>query len=213
VLKQPDCQFGDPRGTKTVVLLGDSHAQQWMPALNAAATAAGWKLLSWTKAACSVAEVTLYEPKLGRTYWECDERRRQTIAKVIALDPDLLVVSQSDSVPADQYSNAEWADATGKTLAAILKAEVPVVFMLDTTQPALDIPECLAEHLSDVGACNSIDHLSDYDGRRDGVQSVLGTIGVTAVVGSLLVYRDLTHMTRAYSEHLSPMIVPLLNSS
>ncbi len=225
-VKQPDCVFGDPNGTKTVVLMGDSHAQQWMPALDAAAKQAGWKLVSWTKAACSLADVTLFEAKIGRDYWECDEWRRQTTARVIALDADLLVMSQSDSVPGDHYSNGEWADATGKTLATIQQADVPVVFVLDTPQPALDIPECLAEHLGDVGACNSTGHLSDYAGRRDAVQSVLETIGVTvvdpvdwfcvgrsqcpAIVGNLLVYRDLTHMTRAYSEHLAPMIVPLL---
>ena len=225
-VKQPACVFGDPSGTQTLVLMGDSHAQQWMPALDVAAKEAGWKLVSWTKAACSVADVTLIEAKIGRNYWECDEWRRQTIANIIALEPDLLVISQSDSVPGDQFTNTEWADATGKTISTLQQAGVPVVFMLDTPQPAHDIPECLAEHLGDVGACNSVGHLSDYEGRRDDVQSVLGTIGVTvvdpvdwfcvgrsqcpAIVGNLLVYRDLTHMTRAYSEHLAPMIVPLL---
>ncbi len=121
--------------------------------------------------------MTLIEAKIGRKYWECDEWRRQTIANIIALDPALLVISQSDSVPGDQFTNGEWADATGKTLSTIKQAGVPVVFMLDTPQPALDIPECLAEHLGDVGACNSVGHLSDYDGRREDVQSVLGTIG------------------------------------
>ena len=226
-VKQPACVFGDPNGAKTLVLMGDSHAQQWMPALDVAAKQAGWKLVSWTKAACSVADVSLIEAKIGRKYWECDEWRRQTIANIIALEPALLMVSQSDSVPGDQFTNVEWADATGKTLTTIQEAGVPVVFMLDTPQPALDIPECLAEHLGDVGACNSVGHLSDYVGRREDVQSVLGTIGTTvvdpvdwfcvgrsqcpAVVGNLLVYRDLTHMTRAYSEHLAPMIAPLLD--
>jgi peptidoglycan/LPS O-acetylase OafA/YrhL len=226
-VKQPACVFGEPTATKTLVLMGDSHAQQWMPALDVAAKQAGWRMVSWTKAACSVADVSLIEAKIGRNYWECDEWRRQTIDNIISLQPDLLVISQSDSVPGDQFTNTEWADATGKTLSTFQQAGVPVVFMLDTPQPALDIPECLAEHLGDVGACNSVGHLSDYEGRRDDVQSVLSTIGITvidpvdwfcvgrsqcpAIVGNLLVYRDLTHMTRAYSEHLAPMIVPLLN--
>ena len=134
-----------------------------------------------------------------------------------------------DSVPGDQYSDGAWADATGQTVAPLLGAGRRVAFLLDTPQPAFDTPECLAEHLSDVGACNSVDHLSDYPGRRDQVQSVLETVGASvvdpidwfcvgrsqcpAIVGNLLVYRDLTHMTRAYSDHLSPLVEPLLTAT
>ncbi len=228
-LKQPACVFGDPSGARTMVLMGDSHAQQWMPAFDAAAKRAGWRLVSWTKAACSVAHVKLYEPKLGRDYWECDEWRRQTLAKIVDLQPDLVVLSQSDSVPGDQYGDGAWADTTGETVSSFQAAGLRVAFLLDTPQPAFDTPECLAEHLSDVGACNSVDHLSEYPGRREQVASVLETIGATvvdpidwfcvgrsqcpAIVGNLLVYRDLTHMTRAYSDHLSPLVEPLLTAT
>ncbi len=54
-VKQPACVFGDPNGTKTLVLMGDSTRSNGCQRSTCAAKEAGWKLVSWTKAACSVA--------------------------------------------------------------------------------------------------------------------------------------------------------------
>lgn len=46
-----DCVFGDPIGDKTVVLAGDSHARQWLPALDLIGRNEGWRVIAWTKSA------------------------------------------------------------------------------------------------------------------------------------------------------------------
>ena len=51
--KPVDCVYGDPQGTRTAVLFGDSHAAQWLPALDRYARDRGWRLEYHTKAACS----------------------------------------------------------------------------------------------------------------------------------------------------------------
>src|SRR5690606_10377108 len=54
----PDrCEFGDTDSDKTVVLIGDSHAAQWFPALESIAQENGWKLLTRTKSSCTPVSV------------------------------------------------------------------------------------------------------------------------------------------------------------
>lgn len=98
VVNQGACTYGDPTGQQTMVLMGDSHAQQWFPALNAAAKENHWQLISWTKAACSIADYNIYSAELHRPFTECIEWRERAINKIISLKPELVLIGQSDSV-------------------------------------------------------------------------------------------------------------------
>ena len=49
-----DCVYGDPEGEQTIFLIGDLHAAQWVPALDAYAAERGRRLEVHTKSACSV---------------------------------------------------------------------------------------------------------------------------------------------------------------
>ncbi|WP_205687372.1 acyltransferase family protein [Cellulomonas endophytica] len=223
---QPPCVYGDPAGTRTVVLLGDSHAQQWLPGLAAAAATTGWRAVAWTKSACSVADLELWNADLRRTYTECPVWRERTLARVVAAAPDLVVVSQSDTVPGEQVGPAEWGEATARSLAVLRDAGIPVVLLLDTPYPGLDVPECLADHLTDVGACAvAREDVVPYEERRAAIEDMAAGMGVTAVdpadwmctattcppvVGNRLVYRDISHITATYSTWLAPMLEPLV---
>ena len=53
--EQPDaCVDGPPNGVPAV-LFGDSHAQQWLPVVQAIAKENNWRLNQFTKAACPIA--------------------------------------------------------------------------------------------------------------------------------------------------------------
>ncbi|GIG28895.1 acyltransferase family protein [Cellulomonas marina] len=226
---QPACVYGAVVGDRTVVLLGDSHAQQWLPALDTAAAGSGWQVRAWTKAACPVADVPLFNTDLRRDYTECDAWRQATVDRVVALAPDLVVVSQSDTVPGDQVGSGQWGEATGRTLARLTDAGLPVVLLLDTPYPGIDVPECLAGHLADVGACAvPREDVVPYEQRREAVAAAAAGLGVPtvdplewlctdrtcpAVVGNLLVYRDASHITAAWSRWLAPLLTPLVPPS
>ncbi len=57
----PSCVFGDPNGTRTVVLYGDSHALMWFKAMDEVATAAHWRLVILGKGYCMANK---YPPKV-----------------------------------------------------------------------------------------------------------------------------------------------------
>ena len=46
--KPGECVFGDPEASATVVLMGDSHAAQWFPAMDEGAREKGYR--KWRKA-------------------------------------------------------------------------------------------------------------------------------------------------------------------
>ncbi|MCZ7576158.1 MAG: acyltransferase [Dehalococcoidia bacterium] len=53
ILESPPCIFGDPDGSRTVVLFGDSHAAQWLQALDDIGERMHWKVIMLGKAGVS----------------------------------------------------------------------------------------------------------------------------------------------------------------
>jgi len=53
--RSPACVYGAKRSATTVVLLGDSHALHYFPALDRVARHRGWRLVVLTKAGCAPA--------------------------------------------------------------------------------------------------------------------------------------------------------------
>jgi peptidoglycan/LPS O-acetylase OafA/YrhL len=227
--KLKPCVHGDPAGRRTMVLTGDSHAQQWFPALDVAARQNHWRLITWTKVACPIAAHEVYNANLRRTYTECATWRDAAIGAIVDLRPDVVVIGQSDTVPRDEVGNVDWAEATVATIRRVQAAAIPVGFLLDTPYPARSMPECVANHLSDVGACTARrDKVWPYHGRHEEMARTLTAAGVTAVepiswfctlrdcpaiVNGMLVYRDESHVSTPYSAWLAPMMAPFFEST
>ncbi len=220
---QGDCVFGDPTGERTMVLLGDSHAQQWFPALDAEAQELGWRLVAWTKAGCPVARQDVYSSVLGRPYTECVAWRERTLERITADPPDVLVISQSDRVTGGDTTR-DWTSSTVDTLDELTGAGIPLLYLLDTPAPVGDVPECVATHLDDVGACAQKRADASLNDRHDSMAAAVEAADVTvvdpydwfcssdacpAVVGNYLVYRDDSHVSTPYARYLAPVMRPM----
>ena len=230
VVKQPACVFGDPQGVHTLALVGDSHAQQWLPALDREAKLVHWRVVAWTKAACSIADLHLNNDALHREFKECDTWRKITMGRIKQLDPDIVVASQSDNVPGTQFSNTTWADATAKAMTTFSDEGLRAVYVMDTPVPVSSGPDCVAEHIDDVSKCirsRKGDSIYTYKGRHEAMAGTLAAAHVTTVepadwlctaakcpmvIGNILVYRDASHMSASYSRFLAPMTVPLFHA-
>jgi peptidoglycan/LPS O-acetylase OafA/YrhL/glycosyltransferase involved in cell wall biosynthesis len=226
VVQQGPCVYGDPAGAHTMILVGDSHAQQWLPGLDIEAKRLGWKLVAWTKAACPLADLSVHAPQLGnRSYTECDQWRRITLGRIEGTHPDVVLAAQSDSVPGLQYSNAQWADATARTLGRIRAAGTPVVYLMDTPVPRVDVPDCIANNLAKIQPCMFVrSQAYSFAGRHEEMAATLKAASITAldpvdwfcmarkcpvVIGNIMVYRDASHMSTPYSRYLAPATRPL----
>lgn len=230
---QGSCVYGDPKGKQILAIFGDSHMQQWLPALDAEGKTLGWKVVAWTKAACPIAGLPAYlNDQYGGVYTQCPRWREITQSRIDQLKPNVLVMSQSDQL-ISQVSNTTWADETAKTALHFSALKIPVVYMLDTPHPPVSDPQCIADHIGNVGVCNfPIAQAfgvtsSVFNKRRDVLASTLKNQKITTVdptdyfctngtssmcpgiVGNLMVYRDNSHMSTAYSAHLASVTASL----
>lgn len=233
VTTEPPCVYGDAAGSRTVVLFGDSHAQQWFGALDTLAKSAGWRLISWTKAACPPADLLLMSDQLHRPYTECPDWRRDTLRKIADLHPDLVIASASDALPPGNYPNTAWSAKTVDYLSALAAGSDRVVYLADIPRPTSNVPVCLAGNVQTARRCHFTRSSMTSGGstqsqlptrhatvtaaaRRAGIPVVdptdwfCGTTGCPVIVANTLVYRDATHVTQAYSRALSPVVARAL---
>jgi peptidoglycan/LPS O-acetylase OafA/YrhL len=136
------CVSGAARATRTAVLLGDSHAAQWHPALDTLARAHGWRLVSLTKSDCPAVDVPVYSAFVGRTYTECAAWRGSALDAVARLRPDLVVVTSE----AEGIGAAAWTDGMPRVLADLSATARRVVLLRDTPVAPFDVPTCLARN-------------------------------------------------------------------
>jgi hypothetical protein len=185
--------------------------------------------VAWTKSACPIADVPVYNDTLGREYSECEDWRQVTADRIEGLAPDKVLVSQSDAVIGKQISDVDWADGTAKAVARLRGVDLDVEYLKDTPPlPFGSGPECVATHLDDVGACVvRVEDTEVFTNRRARLYDALKEVGVPTVdtqnlicggdvcpmiVENMLVYRDISHITATYSTWLAPMMEPLFQA-
>ncbi|MEU6248315.1 acyltransferase family protein [Glycomyces sp. NPDC047010] len=222
-----DCVFGDTEGDKTVMLVGDSHAAQWFPALEPIAEANGWKLLTRTKSACTPATVTVYNGDVGGEYTGCADWRDSVLDEIDEIKPAMVVLSGEDAPPLVEWeddSPERWAQGWTDTLARITPSAGQTVVLTDTPRsPSGDpIPDCVALHQDSVDECvmerseavdDSGNREAAFAAEQEAGAQVVETVGwfcyageCPVVTGNLLVYRDSHHMSTPYARSLTQLL-------
>jgi hypothetical protein len=149
-----DCVYGDEDGRITVALIGDSHAGQWFPAINALARRNGWRLIPLVKASCPFVDMPVLHPFAKREYTECATWRRLAIRAVNDARPDLVIVATAYRGIRPILAADGTAKAQGEAMArAIDQLRAPVAIVIDSPRTDTDIPACLSRHPRDVQAC------------------------------------------------------------
>jgi hypothetical protein len=224
------CVLGNPQASTTVAVFGDSHVLQWLPALDAAASAQNWRVVTFIKAACSPADIQNTDWLLGRRFYECEQWRAAAIAMLTDLQPDLIVMSAKQwyltgtggTLPVDPGA---WRAGMQRTLSRLTAHGTPIVYVRDTPIPGFNIPECLSREawqprLYGAQTCSfaqatALDPtvyarerevLAAYPRVQlvDLTPEICPQTPCTATVDGLVVYRDDNHLTTAFAAHLAP---------
>lgn len=90
-LRSAICNYGDPNGTKTVVVFGNSHSAMWVPALAVAAKADHWKLYPVVKESCGYDTYTDVVPGLNAAN-QCSSWYDWAKTVIARLHPNVLVM-------------------------------------------------------------------------------------------------------------------------
>jgi peptidoglycan/LPS O-acetylase OafA/YrhL len=154
-----ECVYGDPTGSRLVVLFGDSHGVMWIKAMHLVAEEAGWQFRVFAKLGCPVLDLEFYDPEAQAPMDECAEYRRQTVARVNELKPDAVVLT-SDTVgkflAADRPTTAaDWQAGLTSTLNELAPGGARLVVLGDVPLLPEPNPDCLAAHTEDVQACGA----------------------------------------------------------
>jgi SGNH domain (fused to AT3 domains) len=228
-----DCVFGDAASSVSVALFGDSHAAQWFPALERLARVEHWRLLVYTKSACTPADVTVWNPTFDRAYTECDAWREAVFAQLGEAHPDLVVMAMSRTYTLVDGSGTAtvaqgpelWDAGIAASLARLSSVADAVALIGDTPRSRSDPAACLSRNLPDSLACATKLGTALNPKRTAADAGLAAAAGVTfvdpspwvcpsdpcpAVIGRYLVFRDSHHLTTAFATALSRRLLDAL---
>lgn len=223
-VRQPECATGDTASPTRMVLVGDSNAAMWSPALQQVATRRHWRLESLDKTGCPLLNVSITNPRVHRRYTECAQWRDQVMSRLRVEQPRLIMLSISRLYGADtgiaSYSPA-WNESLTGLVAQLRATGAEVLVLGPIPDPHTLVPVCLSAHLDDVAACtptrstavteSGISAEAAATKAGGGKYSDVTGLFCTAercppIVGNTLVYLDQIHMTMEYSRLLAPVI-------
>lgn len=212
----PACVFGDPEGAYRVALVGDSHAVNWLPALDRLGRERGWSVTLITRAACPF---TLATQTFDTTasIESCASWKQNVIVYLDESEP-FDVVFSAHFVGAAKFDGDE-AQGVRSAWALFLERGARVVVLRDVPRATEATTPCLEEHESDPSKCAlPIDEAvrdDDYVALSDEVTGV-DVIDLTnvfcwddtckAAIGGVTVYRDGHHLTVTFSTTLAPLL-------
>jgi len=222
------CLYGDLNGNRTIVLFGDSHAAQWMPALHQVAAANGWRLVVHVKKACPTADIPTDKDR-NRT--DCAVWREDVLQQMGQLRPDLVVMSayryKQVGAAAGRDPDTVWQEGLDLTLSKLRPSVGKVLLLGDSATPSADVPSCLASNVSSVQQCMSSRDAAVRPGRLAVERSLAAKYDASfiptsdwmctntscpPVVGNVLMYRDNSHITATASAFLAPYVEAAVRS-
>ncbi|MGL3805110.1 acyltransferase family protein [Paeniglutamicibacter sp. R2-26] len=209
-------QGGDSDATKTIMLVGDSHAQHWSGAVDVMAQHRGWRWILLTKPSCRFGG-----PSETRGE-ECGAFNEAAADYVLGHKPDAVItVASFTALGPDEESRTpgEQERVVPDYEAGIrpfLEAGIPVVGMRDTPRFELSPPECVDRFGADSEKCAAPESellAADSPLEELAAGGTLGenfsTMDLTdllcpggtcrPVIGNVLVYLDQSHLTGVYA--------------
>ncbi|MER9506025.1 acyltransferase family protein [Mesorhizobium sp. M0579] len=208
------CQFGDPNGRTKVFLVGDSHAEHWVPAFERAALERGWNAKSFTKPGCPLFPTMIMGTDSVRPFPECLNWGQHILRIIRQQKPAVVILGQRDNLRAypDDGSQAPVSQTLVQLWRSIEAMGTKVVVIADTPYWGVKPEQCLARDRQ----C-SVPYVSVRD--RDPLvvaQRLYPHVPLVdfsdivcpgnicpAVIGNVFVWRDTDHLTATYSRSMA----------
>lgn len=149
------CTFGASDYTRTLMLIGDSHAAMWQPAFDLIGRRLGWRVIVLTKGNCGPADLEYYLREERRTFTECRQWRQWRLETIRRIKPAVVVTagfSGDVQGPGKPTTAAIWQAAMERTVEA-MPAGTRTVFLADQPHLSEFGPECLAKNPDNLLAC------------------------------------------------------------
>jgi peptidoglycan/LPS O-acetylase OafA/YrhL len=216
------CTFDSENSPVTLVLLGDSHAMQWFPAVESISKRNGWRLVLMVKSACAMVDAPYFYGPMGRRYEECSEWRRSALEKIRQIRPALTLMTFSEGY---DFSDAQCRTGTASVIKSLAESSQKVLVLRDNPRPGFDLPNCLAVRqwrssfipsiscqfaLPPASKIYEFQKLAARNYRNVRTVDISSTIcpgGIcSGELDNIIVYRDTNHLTSSFVKSVEGVI-------
>ena len=232
------CSWGPAHPHHTIVVFGDSHAEQWAAAMEPAVVGAGDRFVLIARPGCGPASMRLWIGNLDGTHsynTSCVSWRHRAFVALAALHPRAIFLAERTagiwSSPAALSTDAEVQRGLTITVRALRSSTSTIGIIGDN--PAFAWPEfspsqCVSAHAHHVSVCATSVHKTDAwrthltAEQAVSVQQHLRLIDPRAwlcsatscspVIGNLLAYSDWSHVSATYAYFLSGVMKATIRS-
>ena len=221
------CTYGRDTAGTSVAIFGDSHALQWLPALDKAGRRDGWAVTALTKSACPSVDVSFSGAAYDEYAKPC-RRWRAAALEWLAQNPhDVVIVSNAGRYPLTDgdgeriFGEAKeplWQAGLERVLQA-LPAETQAVVLADTPNLRRNPASCLAQSgvmISDCTTRRGQALFPEHDAAERETAEANGAVFASltenvcpydpcpVVSESTLMWRNESHLTATFAQQLWP---------
>jgi hypothetical protein len=215
-----DWAYGDPKGSKLMVVYGDSRANMWVLSLIGVAAQNGWKLRVFGLPGCPGPDLQFQSIQTKSPNTKCDTFHVKAIDAIKTLKPDLIVTaSVSNQFLADgSYPTREqWQQGWQSTFSKLKETGARLAMFGDLPSWKNNFDRCLSANLDNAQACSAApaDAVpSTLVGGERLAAEATGVLYIPAdpwvcaercepIIADTLVFHDQYHFTKAYAEYLT----------
>ena len=204
---------GGSAASKTIVVVGDSHAEQWMAALEPFAQQHGWRVVSLLLGGC------IYTPTVTTPNTPCNAFNTEVSSYLMAHAPTAVFMVGTVAVPS---SSAETlTPGLDATVSALTSKGVEVVAIRDNPRFTFNMADCVVRNGATSSECRPAlsgvlapqDPLTAFANEHTDrfaaidMTDLLCPDGVcSGVIGNTYVYLDDNHLTKTYAASMSSML-------
>ncbi|MFR9750026.1 acyltransferase family protein [Nocardia sp. 004] len=212
------CTYGDASAERVIAVVGSSHAEHWVPALDVLARRHGFRITVYLKMGCplTVAAEPMYK---GKAIPDCRDWSAEVIDRLGVDQPDWVFTTATrpqsgdgDETPADYLD--VWSQLAERGLNVLAIRDTPWLRRDGVRYRAID---CLAGQgdriscgIPRTAALNEVNPALEFTGAFPNVFPLDLTDAVcepevcAVVEGNVLIYHDEHHLTASYSRSLAP---------
>jgi hypothetical protein len=238
-VKPVACTFGSPQSHRVFVLFGDSHADEWSSPLATIARRNDWRMVTFLKSSCAVADIPVYNMRLRRFSPECAAWRAAAIAAIGRLHPAAVVIAEfsggyilgrQTALGPYAADHASWSAGLERTLTTFGKFHIPVILVRDSPTPGQNETNCLSRALWHGHSTNSCEPARSF-ALDDGVtvaeqrmtagradrnlidlsDRICGKNRCPVLENGMVVYRDANHLTDVFASSFMPQFEAALS--
>ncbi len=226
------CEFGSAFVDRIVVLVGDSHAAQWLPAIQKIyGNRPGWRIATYTKSACTLNAQGVTIGTDRRHYTSCAAWNDNVLDELKTIKPEIVFISGSSTYRSlgsltEEANFIALAEGYVDQWRQIIDIGSKMVVFHDTPRMKEDVPDCMSRAGTRPDDCATLRSSAQLpDPLVEAVRQAPAEWDLTAIdltdeicestmclptKGQVLIWRDSHHLTATFASLLADKIVKML---